>query len=75
MVIGLVEPKHTFFSVSTGAKNSELMKQSGNMTNKERKEIMDIFNSYLVYPFTEFLHRKNINVEIINCEKHYYFFE
>lgn len=74
-VSGLIEPKHTFFAVLTGAKNGEVMEQTGTMTNKERRAVIDIFNSYLVYPFSEFLHRKNIDIEILNCEKHYYFFE
>jgi hypothetical protein len=74
-VIGLIEPKHTFFSVLTGTKNRELMKQSGSMTHEERKEIIDIFNSYIVTPFNEFLYEKQINVEILDCEKSYYFWE
>ena len=45
------------------------------MTNKERKEIIDIFNSYIVTPFNEFLYEKQINVEILDCEKSYYFWE
>jgi hypothetical protein len=74
-VWGYIEPKNTFFSVWTGAKKGELIKQSGSMTNKERKEIIDIFNSYIVTPFNEFLYEKQINVEILDCEKSYYFWE